>query len=449
MLDRRHTSHPRSRYGSAGSKDLISIQSVATAHKKLTTDLEVVVSRHFIETYYRFLLLPNCHRAFYDGWIHDIQELMVTDESLRYSVLANAASHIHNMDTNPGMQSLSLQYYSKSITGLNNILVQANNPFLKSCNGFLTSVMLLYLHGVSFSAFNSQYINLMEQCMGKGTYLDIPPHLHAAMRVLTLRFFETRITILRPFDQLAIESVLYQIFLTSTALWSDQAPLLEFDLQFWRKAELLLEQSVLYPNGPHSLNSPVLGVPVALFRLAIQAKQLCQHSTPGLSSELERLRVEISDWEAIVLAQPNVAPAYGEDAFNKQQAYYDGATHLYILIASLLLEQASTNLGTPRIGQNLLPETVPRNSWQIQKALHILRMFKDDSDWSSCYMGNWPVYTLGFFLDHPDDIRLVNNEMDRRWTCTKFMQIRRFQDDLVAAWNERNLLSATLHDTTQ
>jgi hypothetical protein len=76
-------------------------------------------------------------------------------------------------------------------------------------------------------------------------------------------------------------------------------------------------------------------------------------------------------------------------------------------------------------------------------------MFKDDSGWSSCYMGNWPVYTLGFFLDHPNDIKLVNDEMDRRWTHTKFMQIRRFQDDLVAAWNERNLLSATLYDTTQ
>jgi hypothetical protein len=151
MVDRRYASHPRSRHGIAGSRDLISVQSVATAQKKLTTDLEVVISSHFIKTYYRFLLLPNCHRVFHDGWIHDIQELMVTNESLRYSVLANAASHIHNMDTNPGMQSLSLQYYSKSITDLNSILAQANNPFLRSCNGFLTSIMLLYLHGVSLS----------------------------------------------------------------------------------------------------------------------------------------------------------------------------------------------------------------------------------------------------------------------------------------------------------
>jgi hypothetical protein len=149
MVDRRYASHPRSRYSSASSRNLITTQSQNTAQKKFMVDLEVVISRHFIEKYYRFLLLPNCHQVFHDGWIHDIQELMVNNESLRYSVLANAASHIHNMDTNPVMQSLSLQYYSKSLRSLTDVLVQANNPFLASCNGFLTSVMLLYLHGVS------------------------------------------------------------------------------------------------------------------------------------------------------------------------------------------------------------------------------------------------------------------------------------------------------------
>jgi len=110
--------------------------------------LEVIISRHFIEKYYEFLLLPNADPSFHDGWIRDIQELMVEDESLRYSVLANAASHIHNMDTNPGMQSLALKYYSKSIRGLSKVLVQANDPYLTSYNGLLMSVMLLYLHGV-------------------------------------------------------------------------------------------------------------------------------------------------------------------------------------------------------------------------------------------------------------------------------------------------------------
>lgn len=148
LLDRRYASHPESRHGKVSSPGMVCLQSENTARVKLGIDLEVVISRHFIEKYYGFLLLPNCHRAFHEGWIRDIQDLMVTDESLRYSVLANAASHIHNMDTNPGMQSVALQYYSKSIRGLTDVLSHANDPYLTRCNGFLMSIMLLYLHGV-------------------------------------------------------------------------------------------------------------------------------------------------------------------------------------------------------------------------------------------------------------------------------------------------------------
>jgi hypothetical protein len=278
--------------------------------------------------------------------------------------------------------------------------------------------------------------------MGKGTYHDIPPHLHAAMRVLTLRLFETPINKLQPFDHLALESVLYQIFLTNTVLWSDQSPLTEFDVHFWLKAEHFLQQTIMFPQGPHSLNSPVLGVPVALFRLAIQAKQAYQAHARYSNHNLEQLRTEIEDWEAMVLGSQPISFSEHDDAFRRQQSYYDGATHLYVLIISLLLEQANKHYGnTARITSQdfRLPETVPQNAWQLQKALHILRTFAHDNEWSSCYIGNWPVYTLGFFTGQPEDVRLVINEMDRRWTSTKFMQIPRFRDDLESTWIARGL----------
>jgi hypothetical protein len=428
LVDRRYTSHPQSRYGTGDNITLISLQSEQTAREQLTIDLEVIISRHFIEEYYCFLLLPNCHRAFRDGWIGEIKELMTSDESLRYSVLANAASHIHNRDANPSMQSISLQYYSRSLRGLTIILDQASNPYLASCNALLMSVMLLYLHG----------------CMGKGTYLDIPPHLHAAMRVISLRLFETPITILRPFDHLALESVLYQKFLTNTVLWSDRSPLTDFDLLFWLKAEHFLNKTVMFPNKPHSLNSPVLGVPVALYRLAIQAKQACQVPEICTGSEMWRVHAEIQEWEAVVRGRRPVDLAIKEHTLSRQQSYYDGATHLYTLIISLLLEQATKKFGIIKLTRDhtaQLPEAVPQDTWQIQKALHILRAFEFDDGWSSCYVGNWPVYTIGFFLNKFEDIRLVRNEMDRRWASTKFMQIARFRDDLETTWSARGLSS--------
>jgi hypothetical protein len=149
LVDRRFASHPRSRHGNTSHEASVCFRSEGTAQGKLTVDLEIIISRHFVEKYYRFLLLPNCHRDFYDGWINEIQELMDTNKGVRYSMLANAASHIHNIDTHQGMKSLALQYYSKSIRQLSGVLDQANNPYIVSCNGFLTSIMLLYLHGVS------------------------------------------------------------------------------------------------------------------------------------------------------------------------------------------------------------------------------------------------------------------------------------------------------------
>jgi hypothetical protein len=286
--------------------------------------------------------------------------------------------------------------------------------------------------------------------LGKGTYSDIPPHLRAATRVLSLRFFDTSERLLQPFDHLALESVLYQMFLTNTVLWSDDAPLTEFDYQFWLNAELLLDISVMFPDKPNSLNSPVLGVPVALFRLAIQTKQACQY--PGSQSvmEMERLHDEIERWEAIVLGHHSAELPANDNAFSRQQTYYDGATHLYILVVSLLFEQAHRLLesGIAReVQKTRLPEVVPQYTWQVQKALRILRTFEHDDNWSSSYIGNWPVYTLGFFLDNINDVNLIKSEMDRRWKMTKFMQTPRFRDDLEAAWNARGLSSVALIGT--
>lgn len=266
------------------------------------------------------------------------------------------------------------------------------------------------------------------------------------MRVLSLRFFDTLERNLQPFDHLALESVLYQIFLTSTVLWSDQAPLAEFDLHFWLNAELLLDVCVMFPDKPNSLNSPVLGVPVALFRLAIQAKQACQHPETQSAIEMERLLDEIGEWEAIVLGQQNVNPLPTNNAFDRQQAYYDGATHLYTLVVSLLFEQAQRLSGTgsrPETRNIRLPGVVSQHTWQVQKALRILRDFEHDDNWASSYIGNWPIYTLGFFLDNASDIDLIKDEMDRRWRMTKFMQIPRFRNDLEAAWSRRGLSLVT------
>ena len=285
--------------------------------------------------------------------------------------------------------------------------------------------------------------------MGQGTYFDIPPHLKAAIKILTQRLLRAPPKISRPFDRLAVESVLYQVFLVSTGLWSDQSPLLDFDLGFWAKAEKLLEESVMFAGESKSLNSPVLGVPVALFRLAIQAKDMYQTSQAFNVQALSNLRSEVEAWEAIVLCDKEIDRLGVNGPSNPYQSYYDSASYLYALIVSLLLEQTSACLSIhesgidqrPSFEQRRPPSIAATDSWQVQKAMQIIKKHKDDRIWTGCYMGNWPVYTLGFFLSEPEHIELVRQDLKQRWEITKFMQVPRFWDDLESVWAARTTLS--------
>lgn len=280
--------------------------------------------------------------------------------------------------------------------------------------------------------------------MGQGTYADIPPHLNAAIRLLALRLFNAPLKISRPFDRLAVESVLYQAFLVGTGHWSDQTEHPTFDLDFWLQAERLLEQSAMYPGRSTSLNSPVLGLPVPLYRLAVQVKQIYQHSSTSDPQTLSAIRTEVESWEAIVLCNRKMDELPDDEQPNREQEFYESASYLYTLVTSLLLEQASAcsvadgfllneqTAGSPRV-----PRPAPHDCWQIQKAIQIVEKYENDDDWAGCYVGNWPVYTLGFFLEQQEHVNLIRNDLKRRWEFTSFMQIARFQHDLNKTWISR------------
>ncbi|KAF2109666.1 hypothetical protein BDV96DRAFT_651644 [Lophiotrema nucula] len=425
LLDRRHAAHIEARHsptadsssflrgeGTAPTSEplaTISFTSDKAARHALSSHLEDTFSRHFVKDYSSLLLLPNCHPDFYQGWINELQDLMVQENGLRYSVLANAASHMHFVEECPKMQQMALLYYSKSLKGLSDMIVKSSQ--FESHNGVLMSVMLLYLHG----------------CIGRGTYNDIPRHLRAATRVLQMRLFSAPQNFSRPFDRLAVESVLYHIFLASTGLWSDEYKLdYEFDMPFWIRAEQMLDQDLLFPCQSYSLNSPILGMPAALFRIVIELKQL-DSRTPKWKDNLERLRNEIETWEAFLLSDKETdVPA---------ENYYRDASYLYILIASMLLEQRSSS-DIERPGPPNMP---PREGWQIIKATQILRKYKDDEGWANCFIGNWPVYSIGYFVSTSEDAGLVASDLQRRWQNTKFMQIARYKYDLGNTWSKRGL----------
>jgi hypothetical protein len=127
----------------------ISFASESIAHQILRQGLESAISKHFVEKYYGLIINPESHLAFYNDWIVDIQKLMMDSKSLQYSVLANAATHLHFMDESAPMQELAMGYYWLSIQSLRQTL--ASGKRIKDDNSILMSIMLLYLHGVGAS----------------------------------------------------------------------------------------------------------------------------------------------------------------------------------------------------------------------------------------------------------------------------------------------------------
>ncbi|KAF2872795.1 hypothetical protein BDV95DRAFT_492142, partial [Massariosphaeria phaeospora] len=377
--------------------------------------LEAAISRHFIEEYYGLLLLPNCHREFYNGWIAEIQHLMIKHKSLHYSVLANGASHLHSINASSSMQELALMYYSSALRDLSNLLAKSSH--LENHNGLLMSVMLLYLHG----------------CMGSGTYADIPRHVGAATRILTMRLLQGPLTITQPFDRLAVESVLYQIFLVTTGLWSENTPLdYAFDAHFWLAAEKLLHRSIMFPGRSNSLNSPVLGAPVSLFRLALSMKQQLQKPS-GLDSAIPcHLSKEVEEWEVVVFCDLELDCLGADEEPNSRHGLYRDGSYLYIIIISLLQEQILWKQAPMDY-----PEMTPNGSWQLAKAFAILRSHRYDDEWKLCFIGNWPIYTLGFFASSQEQVDLVKGEIDGRWRLTNFSQLGRFISDLETVWRKR------------
>ncbi|KAM0426558.1 hypothetical protein ACHAPT_008250 [Fusarium lateritium] len=444
MIDRRHISHDRSRHRESPVKsprqqspkqgglapvraespvDLYSPphpnvsvcfhSEVAISHSVISRDLETCLSHHFTDKYYSLLLLPSSHPGFHDGWLAEIKQLMVNHKSLYYSVLALAASHIYLIDGSWCMHDLTLTYYSNALSELAKLL--ANVAEFENHNGLLMSVMLLYIHG----------------SMSWDTDIDVPQHISAASRILTLRLLNRPVGIGRLFDRLAVESVMYHIFSITTGLWSDTKRIsYDFDPEFWDRAERLLDRSLFFPGAPRGLNSPVLGVPVSLFRIALSLRRYCSTSHPLQQAEFKRLQGEVASWETLLLDDKEFRPGsfYESESLTSREQYFRDVSYLFAIAASLLLKQAE------QLGTTSPPLMVSSNCWQIRLARHILEQYLNDDGWAKCFIGNWPIYTLGLFMESEADRDIIRAEFVRRWELTRFVQALRFSRDLEEVW---------------
>lgn len=120
----------------------------AVARAAMSQELEAVMTRHFMDEFYWLILLPDCHPDFMHGWIADMQRLMLKLPSLRYSILACAAAHLHVADMSPEMEQLTLSYYAKAVSELSTLLNNRNDLQIEDDHPVLICIILLYIQGV-------------------------------------------------------------------------------------------------------------------------------------------------------------------------------------------------------------------------------------------------------------------------------------------------------------
>jgi hypothetical protein len=195
-----------------------------------------------------------------------------------------------------------------------------------------------------------------------------------------------------------------------------------------------LERSTLFPGSQRALNSPVLGVPASLFRLVMLLRQCYRVGFSLDPTTLEQLRNEVASWEERLLYEEDFRSRFNEAArLSPQETSFRDGSYLYVALASLLLEQISQG----RMSEGL-PVAVPKDTWQIQIAVQVLESHQNDQVWTKCYLGDWPIYSLGLFMSSTEHKQLVRSELQRRWECTKTAMVTRFERDLEAIWAARD-----------
>ncbi|KAF4494387.1 hypothetical protein FAGAP_9476 [Fusarium agapanthi] len=403
----RHSQSPPSSCIVTSPPSLFLLADCVMARKRERDDIEWTVFREFGRRGTPLLLLPNCSSVFHKTWHTSIRTIMVSRKTLSPALMACATSFVSIRGGPPGMCHVSHQYYTDSLARLADSLSQ-DSP--EKDDDILITIVLLY-------AFN--FIS------GSSSWDDQPQHVSAAIRIIISRILNAASTDLTAFLRLALESVLYQVFLLNNGLWSSATSYISLpslDSEFWARSEELLEHPTNMDFALLSINSPVLGMPLAVMRLATLLGQLCLGRESANMEDLLKLQTEVITWEDFALQAVERTDA--SDALNRD------ANCLYAMITSILMQHLMAY--GPNTG---LPMVSPTNSWQACIALQILSRRAGDRRWSQCFIGTWPVYALGFLLSDGKDRDIVRHDMQSRRELTGFWVVKRFQEDLERFWS--------------
>lgn len=107
-------------------------------------------------------------------------------------------------------------------------------------------------------------------------------------------------------------------------------------------------------------------------------------------------------------------------------------TRIFLLIASHFINVLEHSVA----GQKMEFDGL---TWQMRDVMTIIARRQSDLKWSSCYVGNWPVYMAGICAETKEDVALVRSDLQRRWQRTHFSMITRYMEHLQCTWTAKGL----------
>jgi hypothetical protein len=245
-----------------------------------------------------------------------------------------------------------------------------------------------------------------------------------------------------------IESVIYQIFQLEMGFWSDDREKglqYRFDPRFWLKCERLLRSSSKFPELPDASSSPVLGIPMAMYKMMLMIRRLwtMHPRPPDFYKSLSQLEIELESWkqaESLESQNEQSTASSQPPLLAPSNTIVGHATIIMVTCASLLLNQ----LHSQSSGFPVAPANNKRGR-DVEKLMAILRYRKGDQRWASCHVATYPVYVAGYFTRSEEETDLVRGDMQQRFENLHWGQVSRYWEDLETVWRTRTRKIATAH----
>jgi hypothetical protein len=184
----------------------------------------------------------------------------------------------------------------------------------------------------------------------------------------------------------------------------------------------------------------VIGFPLSLQKFIIEIVQLCKSPLSPDPKVVRKLQGEMDYWESTILQEGHcIKEEDHTDEWStpseRAQVFHQHSTSLHILAASLLLDWVSRSHEVSNLaGSNLPP---PGSSWQVRRAMEIMRCPQANEDWSRCYLGSWPTLIFGYAVDRPEDVALIRHDLEQRFRKRYSAEELLFIEELEAVWRTR------------